>query len=384
LKTEASLYIHIPFCSSFCDYCDFFSVKTDNLNKDYIESFITALITDIYYQIEYFDINKIPTVYIGGGTPSLLGTKISPLFDALKKIPFFSPQEFTIEANPESITDEFLSLCRQIGVNRLSAGVQTFCESSRRSVNRKKSSSFLERQLSLASQYYSGGKTGFDLSLDLMTGLPYQDEKIILEDIKRINSFKPSHISLYSLTVENNTALEQKIKTKKIILPDRESSDSLWLYGRELLLKEKYNQYEVSNFALSGKISKHNMRYWQMKNWIGAGPSASGTLINDETKETYRLTYKDDIDAYIKKPLITCAHLEKIDKKTLLQDTILMGFRCIEGPDKELFKKRFNCTIEDCIPKTLAKWEKKDKMLFLNSFISECFTEIEQSQRLFS
>jgi len=378
LKTTASLYIHIPFCESFCDYCDFYSITVKNLNEDYIESFITAIISDIKFQIEYFDINEIPFVYIGGGTPSVLGAKISRLFDALKKIPFFSPEEFTVEANPESITEEFLSLCRRGGVNRLSLGVQTFHEPSRYSVNRKGNALFLESQLNLACQYFPGAQTGADLSLDLMTGFPHQDEKIVMEDINRIRAHTPSHISLYSLTVEKNTPLEEKIKAKKIILPNSEKTDSLWLFGRDMLISEGYNHYEVSNFARDGKQCLHNMRYWQMKNWIGAGPTASGTLINEETAQAKRFTYAQDIDAYIKAPLITSAHCENIDRTTLLKDTILMGFRCKEGPDNELFRRRFGCSLEKCIPETLEKWKDKDKLLFLNSFLCDAFTEINK------
>ena len=376
MKTAASLYIHIPFCNSFCNYCDFYSVNIKNLNKDYFESFITALISDIKFQIEYFDINEIPTVYIGGGTPSVLGAKISRLFNALKELTFFSPEEFTVEANPESITEEFLSLCRRGGVNRLSLGVQTFHEPSRLSVNRKGNALFLESQLSLAYQYFPGAQSSADLSFDLMTGLPYQDEKIIIEDINRIRAHKPSHVSLYSLTVEKNTSLAEKIKAKKIILPDSDKSDSLWLFGRDMLISEGYNHYEVSNFAQDGKQCLHNMRYWQMKNWIGAGPSASGTIINEETAQAKRFTYAQDVDAYIKTPLITSAQCENIDKIALLKDTILMGFRCKQGPDKELFKRRFGCSLEKCIPKTIEKWKDKDIMLFLNSFLNDAFTEI--------
>jgi oxygen-independent coproporphyrinogen III oxidase len=377
LKTTASLYIHIPFCDSFCDYCDFYSVIVKNLNEDYIDSFITAIINDIKFQLEYFDINEIPTVYIGGGTPSILGVKISRLFSMLKEIPFFSPKEFTVEANPESITEEFLSLCRQGRVNRLSLGVQTFHEPSRLSVNRKGNANFLESQLNLACKYFPGAQTGTDMSLDLMTGFAHQDEKIVMEDITRIRAHNTPHISLYSLTVEKNTSLDKKIKAKKIILPNSDNTDSLWLFGRDMLINEGYNHYEVSNFAQNGKQCLHNMRYWQMKNWIGAGPSASGTLVNEETTQAKRFTYAQDVDAYIKEPLITSAHCENIDKTTLLKDAILMGFRCKEGPDRELFKRRFGCTLEECIPETLKKWKEKDIMLFLNSFLSDAFTEIK-------
>jgi len=384
LKTSASLYIHIPFCDSFCDYCDFYSVNRKNYNEDYIDSFITALIACINYQIEYFDIGEIPTAYIGGGTPSVLvPSQISRLFDALKKLPPFSPVEFTVEANPESLTEEFLFSCRQGGVNRLSLGVQTFHEPSRISVNRKGGASLLESRLNLACQYFSGAENGASLSLDLMTGLPYQDEKTLSEDITRVRAHNPSHISLYSLTVDNNTPLEKKIKSKQIILPDADKADSLWLFGRDLLESKGYNHYEISNFALEGKQCLHNMRYWQMKNWIGAGPAASGTLICEETAQAKRFTFAQDVDAFIKTPLSDFAygkyiHCENIDKTTLLKDAILMGYRCKEGPDKELFKKRFGYTLEEFIPKTIEKWKEKDKMLFLNNFLSEAFIEIEK------
>jgi len=378
LKTTASLYIHIPFCDSFCDYCDFYSVNAKNYNEEYIDSFLTALIACIKNQIEYFDIDEIPTAYIGGGTPSVLGAKISRLFNELKKLSCFSPVEFTVEANPESLTEEFLSLCRQNGVNRLSLGVQTFHEPSRLSVNRKGDASLLDSQLSLASKYFSGAETGADLSLDLMTGLPYQDEKIVSEDINRIRAHNPSHISLYSLTIENNTPLEQKIKSKQIILPNADKSDSLWLFGRDLLLSEGYNHYEVSNFAQEGKQCLHNMCYWQMKNWIGAGPSASGTLINEETAQAKRFTFTQDVSAFIKAPLITSAHCENINKNTLLKEIILMGYRCKVGPDMELFKRRFGYMLGEYIPKTLKKWKEKDKMLFLNSFLTDVFNEVDK------
>jgi len=371
--------MHVPFCASFCDYCDFYSIAAGGLDGEFIGQFIASLIKDINYQIEYFNIGEIPTAYIGGGTPSVLGEKISRLFDALKKIPFFAPKEFTVEANPESLTEEFICACLQGGVNRLSLGVQTFHEPSRAAVNRAGGARLLEEKLNLALRHFPCAETGLDLSVDLITGLPYQDEKIIAQDIKRVCAYKPSHISLYSLTVENNTALEEKIKRKEITAPDADKADSLWLSGRESLEKEGYNRYEVSNFALDGKKCLHNLRYWQMKNWIGAGPSASGTLVNEESSTARRFTYAKDVAAYIKSPLITSAYCENIDKKTLLKETILMGFRCGDLPEKESFKKRFGVSVEECAPKALAKWKEADKTLFLNGFLSDAFNEIEET-----
>ena len=368
-----SLYIHIPFCAALCDYCDFYSVLTDSVDGAFTEEFIKALIADVNYQLDFFDVREIRTVYIGGGTPSVLGKHIAPLFSALKKFPGFSPVEFTVETNPETATEEFLETCLEGGVNRLSLGVQSFHEPSRLAVNRIGDARMLEKRLALCSRYFSGA-----LSADLITGLPYQDEKIVLEDIKRLLAFEPVHVSLYSLTLESNTPLAEKVKTKTVTLPDRDEADSLWLSGRDALLKKGYQHYEVSNFALSGKRCLHNTFYWQMRGWLGAGPSASGTLIDEETGTGKRFTFAGDVDGYIKEPSVNAAFCEELDRPALMRESLLMGFRCADGPDRQLFKARFGCNIEDYIGRTLSLWEGRDIMLFLNSFLCDAFDELEE------
>ena len=393
-RITASLYIHIPFCSSFCDYCDFYSIAAKNINDDYIDAFLYALVKDIKNQIDFFSVKEIPTVYIGGGTPSVLGKKIKILLDALNKIiDISSVKEFTIEANPESINEEFLSICREGGVNRLSLGVQTFHEKSRIAVNRAAVNP--EEKLSLAAKLFQDA-----FSIDLITGLPYQNEEIVLNDISRILAFKPSHISLYSLSVENDTPLEEKVKNKTLTLPDSEYADSLWLAGRSALIKAGFDHYEVSNFSRGGQSCLHNIRYWQMQNWLGAGPAASGTIVNEDTGTAERFTFVNDADKYIKavskeQNLFSAAfntptqaalgdiiNYEKIDKAAFLKECILMGFRYKDGPQPLLFKKRFGCTIEQCIGKTLVKWKGMDKMLFLNGFLRDAFCELENKPQL--
>jgi len=371
-ETEASLYIHIPFCSSFCDYCDFYSVLTDNYSNDFFDTYISALISDIRFQIDYFKIKKIPTVYIGGGTPSVLGKKIKLLLDILNEIQGFNPVEFTIEANPESITEEFLSVCKEGGINRLSLGVQTFHEPSRTSVNRLNGYSQIKSGLSLAMKYFPDS-----LSVDLITGLPFQDETIIKEDIKKILDFNPQHVSLYALITEAGTSLEEKVKLKTVILPQDDFADSLWFAGQNALINEGYENYEISNFAKNFKYSLHNKRYWEMKNWIGAGPSASGTIIDEKTGTAVRYTYSNDIKKYINKPCITEAGSEELDKRTLINDVLLMGCRCKDGPDSVLFKNRFGKSLNEYIPQTLENWKDRDKTVFLNQFLREAFKELE-------
>jgi oxygen-independent coproporphyrinogen-3 oxidase len=341
-------------------------------NSGIIDAFLSAVITDINYQIKYFNVNDIPTVYIGGGTPSVLGKRIGILLGALNEIPGFAPKEITVEANPESATEEFLCVCKEGGVNRLSLGVQTFNDTLRKAVNRIGNGDLLEERIALCSKFFPAA-----LNVDLITGLPYQNEEIVRADIRKLLSFNPAHVSLYSLTVEKDTILERRLKKKEISLPDSETSDSLWLLARDILEREGFKQYEVSNFAKDGKECLHNIGYWRMKGWLGIGPAASGTVVNEEEGSAKRFTYAPDVNTYIKNPFIGCAVFEEINKNDLLRESLLMGYRYIEGPDEKLFKKRFGCSIEDCIPQTFSNWKGKDKLLFLNKFLAQAFNELE-------
>jgi oxygen-independent coproporphyrinogen-3 oxidase len=375
VKRSLSLYIHVPFCASAerygkCDYCDFYSIIPEN--NDIVFSFLNAVIIDINNQLEYFDVDNVPTIYIGGGTPSVLGKHITILLEALKKILKSAPVEITVEANPESATEEFLRACKEGGVNRLSLGAQTFNETSRKAVNRIGNVDILEERIALCSKYFP-----MAFNVDLIAGLPYQNEKIIREDAKRLLGFNPAHVSLYSLITEKDTNLEKRLRKKEISLPDSETSDSLWLLAKDILEQAGFNQYEVSNFAKDDKKCLHNIRYWRMEGWLGIGPAASGTVVNEEEGTAKRFTYAPDVNAYIKNPSITGAVLEEINKKDLLRETLLMGYRYVKGPDKELFQKRFGCGIEDCIPETISNWKGKDKMLFLNKFLTEAFNELD-------
>jgi len=341
-----------------------------------MDKFIVSLISDIKYQIEYFAVKEISTVYIGGGTPSVMGAvRFRVLLDAIKTLPAIKPIEFTTEANPESADEELLSVLKEGGVNRLSLGVQSFHEASRLAVKRKGNPALLQERLSLCSRYFPDA-----LCADLITGLPYQSEKIVIDDIKRLLDCSPVHVSLYSLILEKETPLYKKVKTKAVAIPTDDGADALWLAGKEALEKAGLRHYEVSNFAKDGKRCLHNMRYWRMEGWLGAGPAASGTIVNEETGTAKRFTFAPDLPRYIKEPLVHGAIYEELDKTALLKESLLMGYRCCEGPDAELFKKRFGFSIEDCIPQTLKRWKGRDKMLFLNSFLTEAFVELEMKE----
>ena len=350
-----------------------------------MDSFVNAAIMDVKYQLEFFDVKEIATAYIGGGTPSVLGgRRIGILLDALKALGF-APIEFTIEANPQSADEEFLSACLEGGINRISLGVQSFHAPSRREVNRQGQAGMLEESLALVSRFFPGA-----FSADLITGLPFQSEKIVLEDIRRLLAFNPAHVSLYSLSVESGTPLEQKLKTKSVTLPAGDEADALWLAGRDALEEAGFQHYEVSSFAPPDKRCVHNIRYWRMESWLGAGPAASGTMIDEKNGTAKRFTFAPDVDAYIGAPSIRMAVCEELDRTALMKESLLMGFRYCEGPDTEKFRRRFGCGIEDRIGLTIARWRDrgffngmapaKNLMLFLNSFLSEAFIEIDEHQ----
>jgi oxygen-independent coproporphyrinogen-3 oxidase len=378
---SASLYVHIPFCAGACDYCDFYSVPAEPEDRR-IDRYIGALLADAEKQIPRFEVKRIPTVYIGGGTPSLLGaSRMERLLRGLGALWPEAPEEITVEANPESAGGDFLRACRDHGVSRISLGIQTFHEPSRRAVRRVGKGARLEEQLALVSRYYGGS-----FSADLITGLPYQDESVVSEDIKTLLSYGPAHVSLYALTAEEGTPLAEAAKRPGFVLPRGDEADRLWITGRDALEQAGYAQYEVSNFALPGGRSAHNIRYWRMENWLGLGTAASGTVIDDDTGTGRRYTQPPDVEAYIAG---SGPAEEALDRLTLMKETFLMGFRYIEGPDRALFARRFGPDMEEIIPETLARWRgllapdrtalTPEGLLLLDPFLLDCFKEAERS-----
>jgi oxygen-independent coproporphyrinogen-3 oxidase len=419
-KTEISLYLHIPFCEAKCDYCDFYSVppgrrtgedsaksvRTDAPVNRYIDALLeeTGRRFDELRRESAAEPVVVPTLYIGGGTPSILGAAgIGRLLDGL--LPLLGGcREITVEANPESAGAAFLRACADRGVNRLSLGIQSFCEPARRAVGRR--GRLLPEHLEAASEIFGPG-----LSLDLMTGLPCQSAADVRADTDRAVSLGPGHISLYNLTVEEGTPLAGRLgragPSEQAVLPPADEADRLWLTGRDALFEAGYEQYEVSNFALPGKRCAHNIRYWLMEDWIGVGCSASGTIVDRAqtgTEQTGRAqtdiqgrrsSYAPDPEAFLADPAL-CISVEELDRLTLIKESLLMGFRYIEGPSPELFRRRFGIDVEEAVPRTLEKWRAADPpllrrdgpetgktaltaagLLLLNRFLLDCFTELD-------
>ena len=358
-----------------------------------IDAYINVVLADIKNQIYIFEVEYISTIYIGGGTPSLMNAmQAKKLLNGIAALLTKPPLEWTVEVNPESLKPDFLKVCRDYGVSRISSGVQTFNEKARKAVRRAGDVSVIRKNLEYTASVYSGA-----LSVDIISGLPESDTAGILQDINDGIQLGASHVSLYDVSVEEGTALAERVVKNDIHIPDDDLRAEMWIAGRDALTNAGYRHYEVANFARAGCECLHNIAYWEMRGWLGVGAAASGTIINGSSGLRY--TGRPDIAAYLKAAADTSYApsgglpdfytREILDRQTLLKETILMGFRYAEGPDAALFYRRFACHIEAALPSSLAAWRQRglarpDRAalnpagrLFLNGFLHDCFAEID-------
>lgn len=262
----AGLYLHIPFCKQACHYCNFhFSTSLRGQ-----ASLIDALRKEIELRKDYLQHQPLHTIYFGGGTPSLLpAASLASLLTTIRQQHWYDTEaEITLEANPDDMTEENCKAWQQAGINRLSIGIQSFNDDELRWMNRAHSAAQSQQALQLAKQYFD------NISIDLIYGLPDQTNAQWQATVEQAISLEIAHLSCYALTVEPKTPLEKKIRTKQFspVDPDKQSAQFLLLM--EWLEKAGYRHYEISNFALPKKESRHNSSYWQGEHYLGIGPSA--------------------------------------------------------------------------------------------------------------
>ena len=336
MKPELGIYIHIPFCIQKCIYCDFVSYPNKlNLQSDYIEK----LIKEIDGEKELFDKYNVTTIYIGGGTPSDIESKnIVKILEKIKqviKIEDLRNIETTIEINPGTITKQKLLDYKQAGINRISIGLQSTNDKILKNIGRIHSyQDFLD-------SYQLIRSIGFNnVNVDLMIGLPNQTIKDIKESIEKIVNSKygkPEHISTYSLIIEPNTQIEKLIDENKMKLPTDEEERKQYDYVKNMLELNEYEHYEISNFALKGKRSKHNTNCWVQKKYIGFGVSAH-SYINKK-----RFSNTENLNTYLQKDykeIKTIHEIQNIEEEQ--KEYMLLGLRKIDGIEISKFKEKFN------------------------------------------
>ena len=353
-----SLYIHIPFCKSKCEYCDFFSVPCGN--KCIPDEYVDALVQELDFRIKLYKVQQFSTVYIGGGTPSLL--KITQLEKIMQKVLSLGiPSEITMEVNPEDVTEELLVAMNDLGINRISCGIQALNDEVLQSVKRRGCVESVFNKIELIKKSWNG-----IFSVDIISALPNQSKSDFLDGLKKIVSFEPEHISMYALTIEESTPLGKKLQKGQLSY-DFEAADEMWIAGRDFLINSGYVHYEVSNFAKKGFDCEHNMAYWKLKNYIGIGAGAVGTIYSDRT---VRWSNSTKLDLYISfwnknlsdikmDELCNIQSVENIDFNIQVFEYFMMGLRTSYGICKEEFEARFNIPIPEKFIKIFNEWEEK-------------------------
>ena len=383
----SSLYIHIPFCISKCAYCDFFSLPLGYQKELIPDAYIEALINEIKFRTEYFNVKELNTIYIGGGTPSLLSpAQLKRLFTAVKELVSFNDNiETTVEVNPDDVSMELLESLVQCGVNRISCGIQSMNEAALKKACRRSDSKINSNALKLLSENWKG-----ELSIDLISGLPCDDEKDLLNSIEKVLAVNPSHLSLYSLTIEENTPFGKMLESGKLLY-DYDKADKLWLAGRDYLESKGYTWYEVSNFCRPGKECRHNLVYWTHGNYLGCGSGAAGSVY-DEGKEkgsglrwTNTLNVSEYIDFWQKADSQQKAILKSVSFKTIPQNVenidletsefefFMMGLRKLEGVSQNEFEGAFGHKFPERFVSLFTKWEEKGLCLRYDSGGAERF-----------
>ena len=263
----AGFYLHVPFCRSACDYCDFYF----SLQASRISPMLDAMLTEIEDRKDYLESNQvIETIYFGGGTPTVLNIKqLELLVKAIKKNYKTAVKEFTIETNPDDLNENYLKDLLDLGINRLSIGIQSFDSRILKVLNRVHDEKKARQSIEIAY------KAGFNnISIDLIYGIPGMNRNEWMESLKWIGVFKPAHVSAYHLTYEAGTKMWHKLQKKRLVEITEDESVEQFHLLKEILENMGYDQYEVSNFARNESFSMHNVNYWKRIPYIGIGPSA--------------------------------------------------------------------------------------------------------------
>lgn len=353
MNNEIGVYIHIPFCLSKCFYCDFASFAK---KEDKIEQYVYALCNEILKNAEILSQYKITTIYIGGGTPSYIDEKyIKQILDTLML--FVNKEdlkEVTIELNPNSVTKEKLLTYKEAGVNRLSIGLQSTYDNILKKIGRVHKLEDFENALNLANE------TGFNnISLDLIYPLPDLDFEQFRDSIDYVLSLKDKnikHISIYNLEVHENTKLAFLLNEGYVTLVDEDGEYEMYKYLKDTFEENGYHRYEISNYALSGYESKHNLRYWNQELYLGFGSGASSFFGGA------RYSNIKNIENYIECIENNCSTIdnesyEELDLLSLMKEYVMLSLRKTDGLDLVKFNNKYKKDVYEIFGEELKELE---------------------------
>jgi oxygen-independent coproporphyrinogen-3 oxidase len=351
---KAGLYIHIPFCKSKCGYCSFYSIKSINL----IPAFLSALNREMKFYKNLF--TSFDTIYIGGGTPSLLTSQqLKEIFTTINIFYKIDDKaEITIEVNPGDVSVEYFQSLRSLGINRVNIGIQAFADDILIFLGRRH---LAKDGVAAIDSARTAGFT--NVGIDLIYGVHHQDIKLWKKTLQKALSFSPAHISCYQLSLETKAPLHKKYNTEGIKLPTENEQVKFFLTTAEELENAGYIHYEVSNFARAENLkSRHNLKYWQHVPYLGLGPAAHSFLDNR------RWWNKPSVNNYLKE--ITQGKMpveneEKLTAEQLRLEALFLGLRTKAGIDLKLYKIRYGADLLE------------DKKTIIESLIKNRLVEVK-------
>lgn len=380
------IYIHIPFCVKKCDYCDFLSAPADLETK---EKYVEALINEIKLNKNKMSEYVVDTVFIGGGTPSLLEeNQISKIMSVLRDNCNMSENpEITIECNPGTITESKLCEYKKSGINRISFGLQSANDEELKSIGR------IHNYAGFLESYNLARKCGFDnINVDLMSALPGQTLKSYEETLNKVVRLEPEHISAYSLIVEENTLMYYRVKKAQIkginILPDEESERKMYYLTNNILRSNGYRKYEISNYSKPGKECKHNIGYWQRKEYLGFGIGAATLYkenrynnISDINKYIEVLTNNikensinnvgnpSEVENQVNILNSIVKNLQQLTERDRMEEFMFLGLRMMEGVSMEKFEQYFGKPYMEVYGKVQKRMEDKRFLINDNGYV---------------
>lgn len=364
------IYVHVPFCVRKCRYCDFYSVPcggaqvpgcggADSLGAARrTGDYVTALLKELDAREDELRGQEITSIFVGGGTPTLLScAELETLITGIRArlFPDFDDDEteFTVECNPGTLDTEKLTLMRQLGVNRLSIGLQSADNAELKTLGR------IHTYEEFLKNYETAREVGFcNINVDLMSGIPGQTIESFERTLRTVAGLGPEHISVYSLILEEGTPLYSDVESGRILLPGEDADRQMYELTGKVLAEYGYERYEISNYARPGYRCRHNMGYWTGEEYLGLGPAAASYLrARPNNGVMYRYKNPADITAYMADPAGVRTVEERLDKKDLMSEYMILRLRLTDGASISEFAKRFGVDPREVFGEPIGKFE---------------------------
>ncbi|MCR5692336.1 MAG: radical SAM family heme chaperone HemW [Eubacterium sp.] len=367
------LYIHIPFCARKCNYCDFLSFPC---GERQMEDYLDALDREFFLWQETLEQRPLETIFIGGGTPSLLSVlQAEKLMQIIHRhCNLKDLKEFSIECNPNSLTREKIQVYREFLVNRISLGMQSSVNEELALLGRLHTREEFEKAYDLVRQ-----ETDCQVNVDLMAAIPAQTIASYKESLSYVTDLEPDHISAYSLIVEEGTPFYEKYGIEPPV--DEDTDRTMYELTKSFLRDKGYERYEISNYAKKGRECQHNLKYWRRQDYLGLGLGAASCLGDKRFSNVRDLGAYEDLVGQGKRPI---DQEEILSLQDQMSEFMYLGMRCVKGVSTKDFARDFNRDLEEVYGDVLWNYEKMDLLKKEGDYWSLTEAGIDVSNQIFA